>query len=151
MPRIVLRTTVKATPERCFDLSRNVDLHLASTGGGTRERVVAGVRSGSLELGDEVTFEARRLGMRWRMTSAITSFDRPHRFVDEMRKGPFSHWRHEHVFERLSDGTLMIDDVTYAPVLWPLSWPVDLLLVRWYMRRMLRTRNAYLKAVAESP
>jgi ligand-binding SRPBCC domain-containing protein len=142
--------TVNATPERCFDFSRDVASHLESTGGSGRERVVAGVREGLLELGDEVTFEARRLAMRWRMTSAIAAFDRPRRFVDEMRKGPFSRWRHEHVFEPHPEGTLVVDEVTYAPVLWPLSWPVDVLFLRRYMRRMLRARNAYLKARAES-
>ncbi len=148
MPRISLRMIVKARPERCFDLSRDVALHVDSTGAG-RERAVAGVREGLLELGDEVTFEAKRLGLRWRMTSRISEFDRPHRFVDEMRSGPFSHWRHEHVFEPRPEGTLVIDDVTYASLMWPLSWPIDVLFVRWYMRRMLRTRNAFLKTRAE--
>jgi len=148
MPRIALQMVMRATPERCFDLSRDVSVHLSSTGKG-KERAVGGVTEGFLELGNEVTFEASRLGLRWRMTSRIAEFDRPRRFVDEMRKGPFKRWRHEHLFEPLPEGTLMIDNVDYAPLFWPLSWPVDRLFVRWYMRRMMIQRNAHIRALAE--
>ena len=34
----------------------------------------------------------------WTMTSTITEWDRPRRFVDEQRKGPFKSFRHEHLF-----------------------------------------------------
>lgn len=46
--------SVAALPERCFDLSLDVGVHLA-TGG--RERVVRGVKHGMMGLGDQVTWQ----------------------------------------------------------------------------------------------
>jgi len=73
--RIECETLIGAPPERCFDLSRSVELHLeaaASTG----ERAVGGVTSGLLGAGDTVTWEARHLGRRWRLTARIAAYDR---------------------------------------------------------------------------
>jgi ligand-binding SRPBCC domain-containing protein len=149
MPTISLSAHVKATPEQCFDLSRDVSVHTDSTGSG-RERAVAGVTEGLLSLGDEVTFEARHLGLRWRMTSKITEMDRPHRFVDEMQRGPFSWWRHVHTFTPHDGGTLVVDKVDYAPPMWPLSLPVERLFLRRFMRRLLEKRNRFLRELAET-
>ena len=146
MPTILLHTRIAASPERCFDLSRDVSVH---TGSATGERAVAGVTIGQLGPNDEVTFEAKHLALRWRMTSKIVAFDRPHRFVDEMQSGPFKRWRHEHRFEPDGAGTAMADRVEYEPLLWPLSWPVDVLFLRRYMTRLLRRRNEHLRDRAE--
>jgi hypothetical protein len=57
-------TEVAAAPEICFDLARSVDAHLASAAA-TGERAIAGVTTGLLVLGDEVTWRAalwRRAG-----------------------------------------------------------------------------------------
>ena len=59
MPTIRIATSIDAPPERCFDLARDVGAHVRSTAG-TGERAVGGVTIGLLELGDEVTWEARR-------------------------------------------------------------------------------------------
>jgi hypothetical protein len=72
----------------CFDLSVDVDVHQRSVAV-TGERAVAGVTSGRMGLGDEVTWEARHLGKTRGLTSRITEHDRPHRFVDEMVTGAF--------------------------------------------------------------
>ena len=76
MPIIRLETFIHAPVELCFDLSRNVDVHMASTNH-TGERAVAGVTSGMMSLGDEVTWEARHFGILQRLTSKITAFERP--------------------------------------------------------------------------
>jgi hypothetical protein len=55
LPAIHVETYIAAPPDRCFDLARNVELHLDSTSA-TKERAVAGVTSGLLELNDEVTW-----------------------------------------------------------------------------------------------
>jgi hypothetical protein len=51
MPRIVLATTIPASAEQCFDLSLSVDAHTASMAD-SGERVVGGVSSGVMGLGD---------------------------------------------------------------------------------------------------
>ena len=55
MTRIELVTSIKAPAERCFDLARSIDLHMASTSG-TGEQAIAGITSGLIGLGQEVTW-----------------------------------------------------------------------------------------------
>jgi len=150
MPVIVLRTPVKAPPSRCFDLARDIDLHQRSTAA-SRERVVGGVTSGLLGPGDEVTWEATHFGVRQRLTSRITEFEPPRRFVDEMVRGAFRRFRHEHQFVAMQGGTEMVDVFDYTSPLGPLGRVADRLFLRRYMTRLLRERNAYLRQVAESP
>jgi ligand-binding SRPBCC domain-containing protein len=149
MPVIVLRTRVAAPPARCFDLARDVELHQRSTAA-SRERAVAGVTSGLLGAGDEVTWEARHFGVRQRLTSRITEFDPPNRFVDEMVRGAFARFRHEHQFLSVPEGTDLVDIFDYTAPLGPLGRLADGLFLRRYMTTLLRERNAYLKRAAES-
>ena len=148
MPVIRLETRIAAAPEDCFELSLDVDLHMQSTAA-SKERAVAGVMSGRLGPGESVTWEAVHFGVRLHLTSRITEFDRPHRFVDEMVRGPFNHLRHVHEFLAADGGTLMVDSFDYASPLGVLGKLADLFLVRRYLERLLRTRNAFIKAVAE--
>jgi ligand-binding SRPBCC domain-containing protein len=149
VPVIVLSTRVAAPPSRCFDLARDVDLHQRSTAA-SRERAVDGVTSGLLGPGDEVTWEATHFGVRQRLTSRITEFDPPSRFVDEMVRGAFRRFRHEHQFLAAEGGTEMVDIFDYTSPLGPLGSVADHLFLRRYMTRLLRERNAYLKHVAEA-
>jgi hypothetical protein len=50
MTRIVLLTSIAAPIERCFDLARSIDLHMASTNW-SGERAIAGVTSGLIGAG----------------------------------------------------------------------------------------------------
>ncbi len=110
---------------------------------------MSGPTSGLLELGDEVTFEARHFGIRWRLTARITQFEQSQLFVDEMQRGPFAFWRHEHVFGQCGSETIMIDAVDYKPPARGLGTLVDYLVLRRYMRKLLHRRGQYLKSVAE--
>jgi ligand-binding SRPBCC domain-containing protein len=149
MPKIHLETFIKAPLELCFDLSRSVDVHMESTSR-SRERAVAGVTSGMMNLNETVTWEARHFGIRHYLTSRITAFDRPRIFVDEMQRGPFKSWHHTHLFESSPGGTLMIDDVDYASPFGLLGRIVDAAFLKSYMTRLLLTRNNYIKKVAEA-
>lgn len=149
MPLIQLETFIHAPVELCFDLSRSVDVHIASTNH-TGERAVAGVTAGMMQLGDEVTWEARHFGFRQRLTSKITVFERPHKFVDEMQRGAFKRWHHTHLFAERDGGTLMIDKADYASPLGLLGRIVDSLFLEKYMTRLLRVRNEHIKRVAEA-
>jgi ligand-binding SRPBCC domain-containing protein len=142
---IRLETLVAAPPERCFDLSRSVDVHLASAAA-TGESVVAGPPSGLLGAGDEITWEARHLGLRRRLTVRITAFDPPRHFRDEQVRGPFRAMRHDHRFEPHGEGTLMRDEFEFRTVLPPL----DTLLVGPHLRRFLAARNETIRRLAEN-
>ena len=71
--------------------------------------------------------------------------DRPRTFVDEQVRGPFSWFKHRHTFVENGDETRMTDDWEHAA---PLGFATDLVL-RGYMERLLRTRNAAIVAEAE--
>jgi ligand-binding SRPBCC domain-containing protein len=148
VPCIHLETRIAAPPERCFDIARSVDLHTSSMAH-TGERAVAGVTSGMMDLGDSVTWDARHLGLRWRLTSRITEYDRPQRFVDEQVRGPFRSFRHLHEFRPINGDTLMIDEFDFRAPFGPLGRIAERLFLTRYMRNLLLARNAYLKQQAE--
>lgn len=129
-------------------LSLSVDAHARSMGS-SGERVVAGVRSGSMELGQTVTWQAWHFGLPFRMTSKITAYERPSRFVDEQTRGPFAAWWHEHRFEQDAGQTVMTDVVHYRSPGGPLGRLVDRVFLERYMHRLLQQRNAWLKAELE--
>jgi ligand-binding SRPBCC domain-containing protein len=150
MPTIRLATSIDAAPERCFDLARDVAAHVRSTAG-TDERAVGGVTVGLLGLGDEVTWEARHLGIRQRLTVRISRFERPRVFEDVMLRGAFASLRHVHEFVPRDGGTTMIDTFTFASPFGPIGAIVDRVYLAGYMRRFLISRANELKRMAESP
>ena len=150
MPVITLRTLIHAPIERCFDLSRDIDLHIRSTAQ-TGEVAVAGVTTGLISLGEEVTWEARHFGVRQRLTTRITAYDRPAYFRDSQVRGAFKRFDHDHRFETLSTGaTLMRDIFDYESPLGLLGILADHVFLENYMRSLLKRRNSVLKEVAES-
>jgi ligand-binding SRPBCC domain-containing protein len=133
----------------CFRLSLSVDAHAASMRA-SGERAVRGVTSGVLELGDTVTWRARHFGIVFRMTSAITEYEYPVRFVDEQQRGPFRRWRHEHTFAAADGGTRMIDVAEFQSPLGPAGTLADYLVLDRYLRHLLIQRNAWLRATLEA-
>jgi len=148
MTVLCLETFVAAPIDRCFDLARDVEQHIASTAG-TDERAVGGVTAGLLNLGDTVTWDARHFGVRWRLTSRITRLDQPRAFEDQQLHGPFATLHHTHEFESVEGGTRIVEIMSFSSPLGPLGRLVDVLVLGRYMRQLLERRNAYLKSVAE--
>lgn len=147
---IHLTTDIDAPIEKVFDLARDLDVHARSMAH-TGEQAVAGQTTGRIKRGETVTWRARHFGIWWSMTSRITDVDAPTRFEDVQERGPFAWFHHEHRFERIADGrTRMRDRWEHRTPLGPLGLLVDHLVLGWYMRRLLETRNAALKREAES-
>jgi ligand-binding SRPBCC domain-containing protein len=149
VPTIELVTPVAAPVGRCFELSLSVDAHQASMAK-SGEHVVCGVTSGSMSLGDTVTWRARHFGIPVTMTSEITEYDAPRRFVDEQVSGPFRVWWHEHTFEPEAGGTRMRDRVVFESPGWIIGWGVNRLLLTAYMTSLLEQRNAWLAKTLEA-
>ena len=149
MPRIELTTHINATVDIVFDLSRSIELHKKSTAQ-SNEEAIAGKTSGLMDLHDQVTWRARHFGIYQRLTSKITEFERPTYFVDEMVKGIFKHFRHEHYFTPDKDQTIMRDVFEYASPLGILGKIADGLFLEKYMTRFLEIRNQSIKEIAES-
>ena len=149
MPTIELLTSINAAIQVCFDLARDIDLHIESTQG-TNERAVSGVTTGLINLGEEVTWEATHLGIRQRLTSRITSFDRPHHFRDSQVKGVFRRLDHDHFFTIEAGLTRMRDVFVYESPLGWLGRCADRLFLRAYMSKLLNKRAIVIKAAAEA-
>ena len=149
MPVLELQTTVNAPIERVFDLARSIDLHTVSMAG-QRERAIAGITSGLIGLDESVTWQARQFGIPVRLSSRITGFERPRYFRDDMVSGPFTRLAHHHYFESRGAATLMRDVFDYQSPLGPLGNLADRLFLAAHLTRLLASRNAVVKAVAES-
>ncbi|HYR08711.1 MAG TPA: SRPBCC family protein [Longimicrobium sp.] len=150
MITIRLTTHIAAPRERVFDLARSIDLHTRSLDW-TGEEPVAGRMSGLIGLGETVTWRARHLGVRQRLTSRISAYERPAYFQDVMVRGAFAWMEHDHWLDATPDGgTVLRDDFRFAAPLGILGRIVETLVLRRYMTRFLERRNAVIKRVAES-
>ena len=109
MPKIEIVTSIRSTPEICFDLSRSIDLHKISTAK-TNEKAVAGTITGLISLNETVTWKATHFGIIQKLTSKITAFRKPYHFRDEQVKGAFRSFTHDHFFEQ-RDGIVIMKDI----------------------------------------
>ncbi len=149
MVTIKTMTLVQAPVERCFKLSLSVDLRLR-LGASTGEAVVEGPRSGLLGAGDVVRVQARHLGVKTQYQSVVDGW-RPYSYFREvMTDGVFARFEHERHFAPMNDGTRIRDEVRFKTPLGWLGRMVERLVLRRYVTRLLRQRNAELKRVAES-
>ena len=142
-----LTTTLPGPPARAFELSLSVDAHLRSMTR-SRERAIGGVTSGSLGLGDEVTWRAWHFGVPWTMTNRVVESDPPHRFADEQVRGPCREFRHEHTFRDDGSGTLMTDHVTFQAPFGIIGRLTERIALRRYLAHLISERNRYLVRAA---
>ena len=149
MPRIELETFINADIETCFDLARSIDLHSISTSK-TNEKAIDGRTRGLIELNEFVTWEATHFGVRQKLTSKITAFERPFHFRDEQLKGIFKSIKHDHYFEQKNEGTLMKDIFVYEAPFRLLGRIVEQLILTNYLKKFLVERNAIIKKYAET-
>ncbi len=149
MPRIKLRTEIKAGKKIVFDLSRSIDLHKISTEE-TNEEAIDGITNGLIGLNQSVTWKAKHFGIYQKLTSKITEFEQPNLFVDEMVNGAFKSFRHEHHFMEFNNGTEMIDIFDYESPFGIFGKLADILFLKKYMFNLLEKRNQAIKEFAES-
>ena len=142
-------TAVDAAPGVVFDLSLDIDAHLASQAVAD-ERAIAGVTSGSIGLGEEVTWRATHFHVPFTMTSRITALERPHRFVDDQVRGPFRRFHHEHDFHPSGPGTVMVDRISFDAPLGPIGRLVEVAVLGAYLQRLIVERGQFLKEAAEA-
>lgn len=131
--------------EELFDLARSIDAHKDSMAQ-SKEEAVAGVMSGLISLGQEVTWRAWHFGVPIRMTSRITEMEAPIYFVDEQVKGPFRRFRHVHEFTEDSDGTVMVDRVEFGAPFGPIGRLAEKLVLARYLHQLIEQRNEHLTA-----
>ena len=149
MPVIKLSTKIRAPIERVFDLSLSIDLHKAASAH-TGEEAIAGVTSGLIGLGEQVTWRAKHLGVWQTLTTTITKHSSPNAFSDAMVQGAFKRFNHEHLFSESDGVTTMRDVFDFTAPLGLLGRFADWLFLENYMRRFLVLRNETIKRIAES-
>ncbi len=148
MPQIHLQTFIKAPVEVVFDLSRSVDLHKVSMQH-HNEEIIDGITQGLMNEGDTVTWRAKHLFISRTLKVKLTELRSPTFFADEMMEGDFKAMRHEHHFESVNEGTMMIDKFTFESPFGIIGKTVNALFLTAYMTRLLRERNAEIKRIAE--
>lgn len=136
-------TTISAPMERCFDLARSVEVHLAGNVHFSEQAVAAaGVTSGLVGMGQRVTWRAKHFGVWWNLTSEITALERPIHFQDAMVRGIFRYMKHDHYFLSLPSGETEMKDVFRFAAPWPvLGLLAEVVILRRYMRALLRERK----------
>jgi ligand-binding SRPBCC domain-containing protein len=151
-------TLIRAPIERCFDLARSVEVHLAGNIHSGEAAVAAGgVTTGLLDLGQRVTWRAKHFGVWHALTSQVAAMDRPLHFRDVMVRGIFRFMTHDHFFRSVSsdeiemcEQTEMRDVLSFAAPLPVLGRVAEIAFLGRYMQSLLRERNAVIEEIAES-
>jgi len=152
MIRIEETTVIDAPIDRCFDLSRSVEVHLvANVHCGEQALAVGGISSGLVGLSQQVTWRAKHFGVWQNLTSKTTALEPPSYFQVTMIQGVFRSMQADHLFRTLPSGaTEMKDLFLVAAPLRLLGLLAEALFLRRYMLALLRERNAVIKRIAES-
>lgn len=149
MTTIKLVTIIEAPIDRCFDISRDIQVHELSTKG-TNERAIAGRTKGLCEVNDEITWQATHFGIRQKLSVKITKMNHPVFFEDVMLKGAFKSMRHEHHFRQVGQNTEMIDLFNYTVPFGLVGNWFDKLILKNYMLKFLTNRNKVIKELSEN-
>jgi ligand-binding SRPBCC domain-containing protein len=147
--RLKLVTQIDAPIATAFDFARDIDLHVQSMRN-TGERAIAGRTSGLIGLGETVSWRANHFGVRWTLTSRVTAFKPPRCFVDEQVQGPFSSFRHEHLFDPVNGGTVMTDIWEHSVPFGILGELVDRMILARSLASLLAVRAKSIKAASEA-
>lgn len=149
MARIYLETPIKADIHKVFDLARDIDLHQKSTRK-TNEKAVAGRTSGLIEENETVTWRAKHLGVDQTLTTKIISMEKPFQFTDMMLNGAFKTMKHQHIFKKKNNMTVMIDIFEFESPLGMIGRFFNHIFLKNYMRNFLLERNELIKTTAEA-
>jgi hypothetical protein len=152
MMRLEETTRIDAPIQRCFDLSRSVEVHLLSNiHAGEQALAIGGITSGLAGLSDQVTWRAKHFGLWHNLTSKTTALESPSYFQVTMVRGIFRFMQADHLFQTLPSGATEMKDIFAIAAPRPLLGPLaEVLFLRRYMLALLRERNAVIKRVAES-
>lgn len=144
MTRIDLITHIEAPIQEVFDRSLDIDFHKISVSQ-TQETAIKGVTSGLIKKGEEVTWRGKHFGLWLTHASKITAYEAPTFFVDEMTKGAFKSFKHEHHFTLIDRMTIMKDVICYETPYGILGSIFDKLLLKNHLEQLITIRNKHIK------
>ncbi|OIV43297.1 SRPBCC family protein [Flavobacterium johnsoniae] len=148
MTTINLITKINAPKQIVFDASRNIDVHQQSASP-SNEKAIAGVTSGLINLNETVTWRGKHFGFYLTHKSRITAMNLHDYFVDEMERGKFKSFKHEHFFEEENGITIMKDKLQYGTPFGIFGSLFDFLFLKKHLNNFLLERNKILKEVSE--
>ncbi len=149
MTTIHLKTIIAAKIDVCFDLARDIDMHMLSAGK-TKEKAIAGKTTGLFEPGETVTWQAKHFGITQQLTVEMTDIKRPFYFEDRMLKGAFKSMKHRHSFEEMDGNTIMTDRFEYEVPFGIFGKLFDKIILKSYMMKFISERNKIVKTIAEN-
>ena len=149
MTTIYLSTKIKASIQTVFDASRNIDIHQLSANK-SNEKAIAGVTSGLINRNETVTWRGKHFRLYLTHKSRITAMEIPNYLVDEMVKGHFKSFKHEHTFTEKNGDIVMIDFLQYETPIGLFGKFFDRYFLEKHMRIFLLERNNVLKNLAEN-
>ncbi|HET9123704.1 MAG TPA: SRPBCC family protein [Solirubrobacteraceae bacterium] len=94
-----------------------------------------------MDAGTLIDYRLRLHGIPLGWTSQIEVWEPDRQFVDRAIRGPFSLWHHRHRFSASGPGTIVSDEVHYAPPLGLLGEVAERLLVARDLERIFEYRR----------
>lgn len=149
MTTINLTTKINAPIHKVFDLNRNIDIHKLSTAK-SNETVIDGVTSGGIHLNETVTWRGKHFGIYLTHKSIISAMQIPYYFVDEMVKGHFKSFKHQHTFKEVNGKTIMEDTIQYETPFGLIGVIFDTFVLKNYLTSFIIQRNHFIKNLAEN-
>src|SRR3954469_7417574 len=149
MTTIYLTTKIKAPKQIVFDASRNIDIHQQSASP-SKEKAIAGVTSGLINVNETVTWRGKHFGFYLTHKGRITAMSLYDSFVDEMERGKFKSFKHEHFFKEENGVTIMNDKLQYETPFGILGELFAILFLEKHMTQFLLNRNKVLKVLSEN-
>jgi hypothetical protein len=144
--QLVQHQTVNAPIERIFDLVRSIQAHEATSS--IDGRAVAGKTSGLAALNDVTTWSARFFGLRFKISTRMTSFNPPFSLTENLERGLLLEFGHVYTLRSLESGLVELGDCfTFRS---PLGAFFDALVFKPIMSRTMSARLNGLKELAET-
>lgn len=149
MPTIHLTTFIAAPIERVFDLSRHLTIYRVLMQD-RKEKFSSGAASNLMSHGETITFHAKHFGKTRLVTTRVIELQKPSCFVQEQVKGDLLHFKHEHHFKPVDNGTIMIDMIDFDGPRDVIGKVIGKLYLKDYLEKFINKRNALIRQYAES-
>jgi ligand-binding SRPBCC domain-containing protein len=149
MARIHLTTFIAAPIERVFNLSRSLAVYKYLFNN-RKERFSSGAGSGLLNKDETLSIIARHAGKTRLSMLKVTTMEKPVRFTEEQVKGDLQHYRHEHYFKAVDNGTIVIDLLDFGHPRGIIGKYLGKIYLRNYLEELIRKHNEVIRSYAET-
>lgn len=112
MPIFRHSTDIQAPVERVFAFHMDPTNLVRVSPPGSQTHLVS-VSPLPLRVGTRVTIRGMQMGMTVTLEAEITALEENRMFEDHQVRGPFKSWRHRHLFEPISGGTRLTDEIEF--------------------------------------